>query len=170
MDRRRLEHAHVRFALLNVTQWYKESFIGVSIMFSSDQSEATLLEFTPLYQAAFYKKYSGMYYIDLYSKINNQYFIGHRCSKAWCGQVLVIDGNLKNHRSVCAATEAGYIQYAGLPGSIKSGCTNTPCQKSRFCQVHKPRTQNEGSNKVIEMLLEKTLRSQKLYKVSLLQS
>jgi len=83
--------------------------------------------------------------------------------------VLVVDGNLKNHRAVCAATDAGYIQYAGLPGSIKSGCTNTPLQKSRFCQVHKPRTlmsPNEASSTVIEMILEKkTLRSQNLYKV-----
>ena len=60
MDRRRLEHAHVRFAMLNVAQWYKESFEGVDIIFWLDQSDSTLLEFTPLYQAAFYKKYSGM--------------------------------------------------------------------------------------------------------------
>jgi len=80
--------------------------------------------------------------------------------------VLVIDGNLKNHRSVCAATEAGFIQYAGLPGSIKSGCTNTPCQKSRFCLTHKPRTLNFGdgsSGNVIEMILEKkSLRNTRL--------
>lgn len=94
---------------------------------------------------------------------------GHRCSKAGCGQVLVIDGNLKNHRAVCAATDAGYIEYCGLPGSIKSGCTNTPLQKSRFCEIHKPRTlvtPGESLNSVIEMILEKkTLRSHNLYKV-----
>jgi len=68
---------------------------------------------------------------------------------------------MKNHRAVCAATEAGYIEYAGLPGSIKSGCTNTPVQISRFCSLLKPRVlmpkdchSNDG-NKVIETILEK---------------
>lgn len=78
-------------------------------------------------------------------------YTGHRCSKNGCGNVLVVDGNLKNHRSVCAPTDAGYIQYTGLPGTIKSGCTNTPCQKSRFCPKHKPRpltSQTESNNKV----------------------
>ena len=85
--------------------------------------------------------------------------------------MLVVDGNMKNHRSVCAATEAGYIQYAGLHGSVKTGCTNTPCQQSRFCKVHKPRAlsvETEKPHSVIEMILEKrTTRSQNLYKVIL---
>ena len=79
-------------------------------------------------------------YINKISYVWLHSYTGHRCSKAGCGSVLVIDGNLKNHRSVCAASEAGYVQYDGLPGKIKTGCTNTPCQKSRFCLVHKPRT------------------------------
>lgn len=77
---------------------------------------------------------------------------------------------MKNHRSVCAASEAGYNQYAGLPGSVKTGCTNTPCQKSRLCKFHKPRTlsvETEKPHSVIEMILEKrTTRSQTLYKVN----
>ena len=46
-------------------------------------------------------------------------FAGHRCSVSGCGTVLVVDGNMKNHRSVCAASEAGYIEYDGLPGRVK---------------------------------------------------
>jgi len=76
---------------------------------------------------------------------------------------------MKNHRAVCAATEAGYIEYAGLPGSIKSGCKNTPVQISRFCSFIKPRVllpkgchSNDG-NKVIETILEKSTRSQNFY-------
>ena len=76
---------------------------------------------------------------------------------------------MKNHRSVCAASEAGFIEYAGLPGTVKTGCTNTPCQKSRFCNLHKPRTlstETARPNSVIEMILEKkTTRSQTMYKV-----
>lgn len=83
--------------------------------------------------------------------------------------MLVIDGNMKNHRSVCAATEAGFMEYTGLPGTIKTGCTNTPCQRSRFCQLHKPcilSTEIVKSNSVIEMILEKRrTRGQNVYKV-----
>jgi len=66
---------------------------------------------------------------------------------------------MKNHRSVCAASEAGYIEYDGLPGRVKTGCTNTPEQKHRFCTLHKPRVLNSScqSSKtaVIESILDK---------------
>lgn len=98
------------------------------------------------------------------------FLLGHRCSANGCGSVLVVDGNMKNHCSVCAATEAGYVQYAGLHGTVKTGCTNTPCQKSRFCKLHKPRAlsgEREKPHSVIEMILEKrTTRNQTLYKVN----
>ena len=86
-----------------------------------------------------------------------------------CGKVLIIDGNMKNHRSVCAANEAGYIQYDGLPGRVKTGCTNTPEQKHRFCSLHRPRVPNsndQNKSAVIESVLEKkTTRSITYYKV-----
>jgi len=59
MDRRRLEHAHMRYAMLNVAKWHEGSFDAKNITFSSDQSQTTLLEFTPLYLKAFYELYSG---------------------------------------------------------------------------------------------------------------
>ena len=59
MDRRRLEHAHMHYAMLNVAKWYEGSFKIKSILFSSDQSQTTLSEFTPLYLKAFYEQYSG---------------------------------------------------------------------------------------------------------------
>ena len=90
--------------------------------------------------------------------------------KNGCGTVLIIDGNMKNHRAVCAASEAGHIQYAGLDGSVKTGCTNTPNQKNRFCSTHIPRTLLSSSAKhhrVIESILEKkTTRSHNSYKVT----
>lgn len=64
--------------------------------------------------------------------------LAHRCEKAGCGTVIVIDGNMKNHRSVCYATNAGYAEYDGLPGVIRTGCPNTPAYKSRYCSLHKP--------------------------------
>jgi len=59
MDRRRLEHAHFHYAMLNVAGWYK-GFNIKKVLFTSDQAERTLLEFTPLYLKAFYENYSGM--------------------------------------------------------------------------------------------------------------
>lgn len=46
---------------------------------------------------------------------------------------------MKNRRDVCAATEAGFTEYKGLPGVIKTGCQLTPAYKSNFCFEHSPR-------------------------------
>ena len=66
-------------------------------------------------------------------------FLGHRCATHGCGTVLVFDGNCKNFRDVCKARDAGYIEYEGLEGVVKTGCMNTPKLGSRFCALH---TQN----------------------------
>ena len=39
----------------------------------------------------------------------------HHCSYPGCNITLVLDGNMKNRRDVCAATEAGCNQYEDLP-------------------------------------------------------
>ncbi len=96
---------------------------------------------------------------------------------------MVLDGNMKNHRDVCKARDAGYTEYEGLPGSIKTGCMNTPESQSRFCTIHQVRicgtkdtldtdatappvsTTYSG---VVERILEKrTTRNANYYKVSL---
>lgn len=56
-------------------------------------------------------------------------YAAHHCD------ILVFDGNLKNHRDVCFATSAGYAEYRGLDGHIKIGCQETPSFKS---ELHKP--------------------------------
>jgi hypothetical protein len=45
---------------------------------------------------------------------------------------------MKNHRDVCCATNAGYSEYTGLPGRVRTGCPNTPAYKSAYCDVHRP--------------------------------
>ena len=45
---------------------------------------------------------------------------------------------MKSRRAVCSPTHAGYIEYKGLPGRVRSGCQNTPTQDSSFCALHKP--------------------------------
>lgn len=65
---------------------------------------------------------------------------GHRCDVPGCGEVLVLDGNMKNSREVCLATHAGYAEFTGLPGRVQTGCPNTPGHKSRYCSLHAPCT------------------------------
>ena len=70
MDRRRLECAHIRYAMLRVVQWYTYDLITSKVLFHSNPS-LTLLEFTPLFQALFHHTYSGTY-----TKCNTL----HKCS------------------------------------------------------------------------------------------
>lgn len=65
-------------------------------------------------------------------------FTEHTCQTPGCGSVLVLDGNCKNYRDVCNAHEAGFIEFEGLEGVVKTGCMNTPLLKSRFCELHAP--------------------------------
>ena len=63
----------------------------------------------------------------------------HECSLPGCKNVLVIDGNMKNRHDVCAASEAGFVEYEGLPGMIKTGCQLSPTNYSKYCYEHAPR-------------------------------
>lgn len=52
---------------------------------------------------------------------------------------------MKNHRSVCFAINAGYAEYKGLPGILRTGCPNTPAFKSRYCSLHSPFEESTNS-------------------------
>ena len=67
------------------------------------------------------------------------YLLAHQCNFPGCKIIIVLDGNQKNRRAVCAATEAGFIEYSSLPGTIKSGCQSSPGRQSKFCYNHVPR-------------------------------
>ena len=72
-------------------------------------------------------------------------------------------------RDVCLAKHAGYTEYFGLPGSVNTGCLNTPAYASRFCHVHTPLSvlsvdhkdqmcgtqHNDTHAQVAEMILDK---------------
>ena len=45
---------------------------------------------------------------------------------------------MNNQRDVCFAKDAGFIQFGGLPGSIKTGCPAKPAFMSSYCPQHKP--------------------------------
>ena len=101
--------------------------------------------------------------------------VAHCCKEAGCGSVLVLDGNMKNSRDVCAAQYAGFVEYSGLPGRVTTGCMESPQQSSKFCSQHmtriskKMRSSDDPDNRqggVIEMILaKKTARNNTLYQV-----
>ena len=110
----------------------------------------------------------------------------HQCRFPGCNQVLVLDGNMKNRRDICAASEAGYVEYKSLPGTIKTGCQLSPLRTSKYCFNHAPRVSKvcvqdstststsadsaveEGIVKVL--LAKKVTRSSTLYQVLVLYS
>jgi hypothetical protein len=59
LDRRRLEEAHFRYAILNVVRWYPDQILTEAI-FMPDMKD-TLSKFFAAYQHAFHSKYSGIY-------------------------------------------------------------------------------------------------------------
>lgn len=102
----------------------------------------------------------------------------HRCDQPGCGEALVFDGNMKNHRDVCFATNAGVACFKGLDGQVRIGCQNTPAFKSRYCPLHLPMTakplgDNDSSNsstkneeeQIALILGKKTTRTSTLYQV-----
>lgn len=101
--------------------------------------------------------------------------VAHQCKFPGCKNVLVVDGNMKNRRDVCAASEAGCIQYEGLPIVVKTGCQLTPGYLSKYCFTHAPRivrsevgaadSLNEGIVKIITA--KKETRSGLYYQVSM---
>ena len=72
--------------------------------------------------------------------------VAHKCKHSGCGKVFVIDGNQKNRQDVCAASEAGVIEYDNLPGYIKSGCQLSPSFGSKYCFFHSPRVSSITPN------------------------
>ncbi len=78
-------------------------------------------------------------YANQYSYCLVYIHVAHTCTYPGCGSVLVFDGNMKNRRDVCYAKDidAGFIQFDGLAGSIKTGCHATPEFKSCHCTQHK---------------------------------
>ena len=61
VDRRRLECAHIRYAILKTVQWYHDDIQIVNITFHSNPMQ-TLLEFMLLFQKLFHHNYSGTDY------------------------------------------------------------------------------------------------------------
>ncbi len=80
---------------------------------------------------------------------------------------------MKNSRGVCAAEHAGYVEYAGLPRRVKTGCMDTPEQRSKYCSQHRSRQaecsdgdQHHPQDIVVETILsKKTTRTNTFFQV-----
>jgi hypothetical protein len=120
LNRRRLEEAHLKYALITTIRRYPQLHTH-SIPIRGDISQS-LKEFTPSYYEAFTIKYAA-----------------HACTFPGCRSAIILDGNMKNRRQVCNAEDAGYVEFPGLPGKIKTGCIATPEYKSKFCSLHTAR-------------------------------
>ena len=90
----------------------------------------------------------------------------------------MFDGNMKNHRDVCFATNAGVASFNGLDGQVRIGCQNTPAFKSRYCPLHSPTTRkvtgdgegseinsNEEEEQIALIVGKRTTRTSTLYQV-----
>ena len=62
--------------------------------------------------------------------------LGHKCEVPGCTTVLVIDGGLKPHRSVCAAKISGIKVFEEAGVSSLVGCPNMPMKDNKFCKDH----------------------------------
>lgn len=162
---RRLEEAFIKYSILQISRQYPEQFHDVAF---SSTVEEILKEITPHYCEVFLRRYMGMssthrtipgkrpllHGASIQAEIVSLFkrpwvrvrdtivilLLAHRCKFSGCGSVLVPDGNCKNsRRDVRAATEAGFIEYPSLPGSvIKTGCQLTPVRSSQYCYYHSP--------------------------------
>ena len=185
MNRRRLKCCHLKYAMLNVMARYPEVFSDGFVL-QPNVSDAIMATATKYYNE-FMAKYAGMILVitSIILTIMPDFIIEHRCSYPVCRQVLVIDGNQKNRRSVCMAYAAGHLEYSSLPGTrILSGCIMTPAFKARVCEDHKVRSYpyqpNQGrtddsmpnqtesnSEEIIELLINKrTTRNGTFYQVT----
>lgn len=140
VDRRRVDDAFFQYAILRASSWYPHKFNLSSLPLHGD-TRNTLSMFTTIYHGAFMEKYSGRY-SQGHETAPYAYFVPsiteHHCAKPGCSQALVVDGNMKNHRNVCFATNAGYVEFNGLPGRVRTGCPNSPSYASLYCSLHKP--------------------------------
>ena len=118
----------LQYALLKVAEWYP-LHMSMHKLHLHDGLSQLLLQVTPSFHEAFTKKYSGMHIAIRKKALVLSLLITiaeHRCKAIGCGEVFVLDGNMKNSHEVCFATRAGYAEFNGLPGKVSTGCPNTP--------------------------------------------
>ena len=67
LDRRRLEDAHIIYAILNVMRWYPNGFSDVDKILKPAHFNDILSHLTPVFHKCFSEKYAGNAMIIIYS-------------------------------------------------------------------------------------------------------
>jgi hypothetical protein len=70
--------------------------------------------------------------------------VGLECERQGCGVVLVIDGGLKPHCSICGGKTCGVRVFKTASVTIMTGCSSIPQTKSKFCFEHQ-----DGQHQVV---------------------
>ena len=61
----------------------------------------------------------------------------HKYDRPGCRTCLIIDGDLKPHRMLCAAKLCGIREFANSDVKVVTGCTSMPGTKDKFCFKHR---------------------------------
>lgn len=107
-----------------------------------------------------------LYYSDctMYQWLTAIVTAGHTCDKPGCGNAVILDGNM---RDVCCATYAGYTEYEGLPGRVRTAWMLE--HPNIYCTVHKPAialSKDDRGEPVGLITGKRTTRSTTMYEVS----
>ncbi|CAB3984460.1 Hypothetical predicted protein [Paramuricea clavata] len=113
LDRRRLEEAFLLYAVLKVHFAY-----DLNVDHIDHDRNVLVQKVTETFRERFLEKWSG-----------------HRCKVKGCGSIIVLDGNMKNARTVCSCNNVGEIIFDRI-GSVLIGCPNTPGKGIRYCPSH----------------------------------
>ena len=117
LDRRRIADAYYLITYLEMGSRY--GLKDYQVIYNGDLEETIL-----------------MHKSELKLKFEERWTIGHKCDVVGCSNVLVIDGGLTPHRSVCAAKLSGMKVFEEAGISYLTGCPKMPINASKFCHDH----------------------------------
>ena len=142
IDRRRITHAYFLYTYLELGARY--GIIDYQVI-EGGNLEDTILKNKNSFKLKFEEKWS----------------VDHKCDVPGCAKVMVIDGGLTPHRSVCAAKLSTIKIFDKANISYLIGCPKMPINESKFCKDHKDCETPIVGAKDISDNSKKTLRSHK---------
>ena len=75
-------------------------------------------------------------HMSQFKDIFEETWVNHKCDVPGCGEVMVIDGDMKLTRRMCAAITSGGYKFEHAPGMVVTGCRNIPAIGKKFCGEH----------------------------------
>ena len=142
IDRRRITHAYFLYTYLELGARYG---IDNYQVIEGGNLEETILKNKNAFKLKFEENWS----------------VDHKCDVPGCTKVMVIDGGLTPHRSVCAAKLSTIKIFEKANISYLIGCPKMPINESKFCKEHKDCDTPIVGAKEISDKSKKQLRSHK---------